>query len=500
VTSKHITHWIAGKPWDGEAERHGDVYDPATGRVSGQVDFASPAEVDLAVNAAKDAFATWRRASLARRASVLFGFRELVRARTAELARLITEEHGKVASDAAGEVARGLEVVDFACGIPHLLKGGFSENVSTGVDSYSIRQPVGVVAGITPFNFPAMVPMWMFPLAIACGNTFVLKPSEKDPSASLLLASLWAEAGLPDGVFNVVHGDKVAVDALLQHPDIKAVSFVGSTPIARYVYENGTKAGKRVQALGGAKNHMVVLPDADLDLAADAAVSAGFGSAGERCMAVSALVAVDPIGDELVSRISSRVAGLRVGPGSDERSEMGPLVTGPHRDKVASYLDSGVREGATLAVDGRAHLVTGGNREGFWLGPSVLDHVTPSMSCYTDEIFGPVLSVLRAPSYDAAVQLVNDSPYGNGVAIFTSDGGAARRFVSEAEIGMVGVNVPIPVPMAYYSFGGWKASLFGDTHVHGTEGVHFYTRGKVVTSRWPDPSHGGVNLGFPVNT
>jgi malonate-semialdehyde dehydrogenase (acetylating)/methylmalonate-semialdehyde dehydrogenase len=503
VTSRNITHWIGGKPWDGEAARHGDVYNPATGQVSGQVDFASSVEVDLAVTAARDAFATWRRVSLATRASVLFAFRELVRSHTAELAQLITEEHGKVAADAAGEVTRGLEVVDFACGIPHLLKGGFSENVSTGVDSYSIRQPAGVVAGITPFNFPAMVPMWMFPIAIACGNTFVLKPSEKDPSASLLLASLWAEAGLPDGVFNVVHGDKVAVDAILQHPDIKAVSFVGSTPIARYVYENGTKAGKRVQALGGAKNHMVVLPDADLDLAADAAVSAGFGSAGERCMAVSALVAVDPIGDELVSRISGRVANLRIGPGSDARSEMGPLVTGPHRDKVASYLDSGVREGATLAVDGRAHPVIGGDpsaKQGFWLGPSVLDHVTPSMSCYTDEIFGPVLSVLRVPSYDAAVQMVNDSPYGNGVAIFTSDGGAARRFVSEAEIGMVGVNVPIPVPMAYYSFGGWKASLFGDTHVHGTEGVHFYTRGKVVTSRWPDPSHGGVNLGFPVNT
>jgi malonate-semialdehyde dehydrogenase (acetylating)/methylmalonate-semialdehyde dehydrogenase len=375
------------------------------------------------------------------------------------------------------------------------------------VDSYSIRQPVGVVAGITPFNFPAMVPMWMFPLAIACGNAFVLKPSEKDPSASLLLASLWAEAGLPDGVFSVVQGDKAAVDAILAHPDIKAVSFVGSTPIARYVYENGTKAGQRVQALGGAKNHMVVLPDADLDLAADAAVSAGFGSAGERCMAVSALVAVDPIGDDLVARIRDRVARLRVGPGSDDRSEMGPLVTAPHRDKVASYLDSGVREGATLAVDGRVHPVIGGAMQGagevgggFWLGPSVLDHVTPAMSCYTNEIFGPVLSVLRAPTYEAAVDLVNDSPYGNGVAIFTSDGGAARRFVSEAEIGMVGVNVPIPVPMAYYSFGGWKSSLFGDTHVHGTEGVHFYTRGKVVTSRWLDPSHGGVNLGFPVNT
>jgi malonate-semialdehyde dehydrogenase (acetylating) / methylmalonate-semialdehyde dehydrogenase len=497
---KHCTHWIGGKPWDGDAERRGDIYDPATGQVSGQVDFATPAEVDTAVAAASDALTDWRRISLAKRASVLFEFRNLVKANTKNLAQLITEEHGKVASDAAGEVARGLEVVEFACGIPHLLKGGFSENVSTGVDSYSIRQPVGVVAGITPFNFPAMVPMWMFPLAIACGNTFVLKPSEKDPSASLLLASLWAEAGLPDGVFNVVQGDKVAVDAILAHPGIKAVSFVGSTPIARYVYENGTAHGKRVQALGGAKNHMVVLPDADLDLAADAAVSAGFGSAGERCMAVSALVAVDPIGDELVSKISERVAGLRVGPGTDERAEMGPLVTGVHRDKVASYLDSGVREGATLAVDGRVHAVIGGSAEGFWLGPSVLDHVTSAMSCYTDEIFGPVLSVLRAPSYEAAVDLVNNSPYGNGVAVFTNDGGAARRFVSEAEIGMVGVNVPIPVPMAYYSFGGWKASLFGDTHVHGTEGVHFYTRGKAVTSRWLDPSHGGVNLGFPVNT
>ncbi len=501
--SKHITHWIGGKPWDGEAERHGDVYDPATGQVTGQVDFASPADVDLAVAAAKDAFRSWRRVSLAKRASMLFAFRELARDHAVELAKLITDEHGKVATDAAGEVSRGLEVVEFACGIPHLLKGGYSENVSTGVDSYSIRQPVGVVAGITPFNFPAMVPMWMFPLAIACGNTFVLKPSEKDPSASLLLASLWAEASLPDGVFNVVQGDKVAVDAILHHPDIAAVSFVGSTPIARYVYEQGTAHGKRVQALGGAKNHMVVLPDADLDLAADAAVSAGFGSAGERCMAISAVVAVEPIGDELVSRISERITGLRVGPGSDERSEMGPLVTGPHRDRVASYLDTSVREGATLAVDGRRHPVLGGDAqtaEGFWLGPSVLDHVTPQMSCYTDEIFGPVLSVLREPSYEAAVELVNGNRYGNGTAIFTNDGGAARRFVSEAEIGMVGVNVPIPVPMAYYSFGGWKASLFGDTHVHGTEGVHFYTRGKVVTSRWLDPSHGGVNLGFPVNT
>jgi malonate-semialdehyde dehydrogenase (acetylating)/methylmalonate-semialdehyde dehydrogenase len=498
--TNHISHWIGGKPWDGEAERHGDVYDPATGQVSGQVDFATPDEVDLAVATATDALREWGRTSLAKRASVLFAFRELVRSHASELAALITAEHGKVASDAAGEVARGLEVVEFACGIPHLLKGGYSENVSTNVDVYSIRQPVGVVAGIAPFNFPAMVPMWMFPIAIACGNTFVLKPSEKDPSASLLLARLWAEAGLPDGVFNVVHGDKVAVDAILTHPGIGAVSFVGSTPIARYVYETGTAAGKRVQALGGAKNHMVVLPDADLDLAADMAVNAGFGSAGERCMAISALVAVDPIGDDLVARIKERIAGLRVGPGTDPKSEMGPLVTGPHRDKVAGYLDAGVREGATLAADGRAHPVIGGAADGFWLGPSVLDHVTPSMSCYTDEIFGPVLSVVRAPSYSAAVSVVNESPYGNGVAIFTCDGGAARRFVSEVQVGMVGVNVPIPVPMAYYSFGGWKASLFGDTHMHGTEGVHFYTRGKVVTSRWLDPSHGGVNLGFPVNT
>ena len=504
-TLKHATHWIAGKPWDGTGERHGDVYDPATGQVTGSVDFASPAEVDLAVAAAARAFPAWGRTSLAKRASVLFAFRELVHARQAELAALVSAEHGKVASDAAGEVARGLEVADFACGIPHLLKGGYSENISTGVDAYSIRQPLGVVAGITPFNFPAMVPMWMFPIAIACGNAFVLKPSEKDPSASILLAELWAEAGLPDGVFNVVQGDKVAVDALLTHPDVRAVSFVGSTPIARYVFQTATGAGKRVQALGGAKNHMVVLPDADLDLAADAAVSAGFGSAGERCMAISVLVAVGSVGDELVSKIADRVAKLRVGPGSDERSDMGPLVTGPHRDKVASYLDSGVRDGATLAIDGRIHPVIGGMKGagevggGFWLGPSVLDHVTPSMSCYGDEIFGPVLSVVRVATYADAVDLVSENPYGNGTAIFTNDGGAARRYVSDVQVGMVGVNVPIPVPMAYYSFGGWKDSLFGDTHMHGTEGVHFYTRGKAVTSRWLDPSHGGVNLGFPVN-
>ncbi len=497
--SKHISHWIGGRAWDGAAQRRGDIYDPATGQVTGTVDFASAAVAGDAVAAAAKALPGWRSFSLAKRTSVLFAFRELINARRGDLAELISAEHGKVTSDAAGEVARGLEVVEFACGLGHLLKGDYSENVSTGVDAYSIRQPLGVVAGITPFNFPAMVPMWMFPIALACGNTFVLKPSEKDPSASLLMARLLAEAGLPDGVFNVVHGDKEAVDALLTHPDVRAVSFVGSTPIARYVYETGASAGKRVQALGGAKNHMVVLPDADTDLAADAAVSAGFGSAGERCMAVSVVVAVGSAGDELVAKIADRVHGLRVGPGSDDRSEMGPLVTGAHRDKVASYLDTGVREGATLAVDGRMHPVIGGGADGFWLGPSVLDHVTPEMSCYRDEIFGPVLSVIRVPTYDDALRLVSENPYGNGVAIYTNDGGAARRFVAEVEVGMVGVNVPIPVPMAYYSFGGWKASLFGDTHIYGTEGIHFYTRGKAVTSRWLDPSHGGVNLGFPTN-
>jgi malonate-semialdehyde dehydrogenase (acetylating) / methylmalonate-semialdehyde dehydrogenase len=494
---KRTTHWIGGKPWTGTAERQGEIYDPATGQVGGHVDLATGEEVNAAVAAAREAYPAWRDSSLAKRVNILFAFRELVRRNRDELAALISAEHGKVRSDAAGEVARGLEVVEFACGIPHLLKGGFSENVSTRVDSYSIRQPLGVVAGITPFNFPAMVPMWMFPVAIAAGNTFVLKPSEKDPSTSVRLAELWQEAGLPDGVFNVVHGDKAGVDALLSHPDVRAVSFVGSTPIARYVYATGTSHGKRVQALGGAKNHMLVLPDADLDLAADAAVSAGFGSAGERCMAISVVVAVDPVGDELVAKIKERVARLTVGPGGDAASEMGPLVTRQHRDKVESYLDGGVAQGATLAVDGRSHPLPDG--DGFWLGPTVIDHVTPEMSCYEDEIFGPVLTVVRTPSYDEGMGIIAANPYGNGTAIFTNDGGAARRFQNEVEVGMVGVNVPIPVPMAYYSFGGWKASLFGDTHVHGSEGVHFYTRGKVVTSRWLDPGHGGVNLGFPTN-
>jgi malonate-semialdehyde dehydrogenase (acetylating)/methylmalonate-semialdehyde dehydrogenase len=494
---RRITHWIGGKPHTGESARHGEVFDPATGQVTGHVDFASSDDVNLAVAAAADAWRDWRSASLSKRTSVMFAMRELLRQRSSEVAAAITSEHGKVLSDAAGEVARGLEVVEFACGIPQLLKGGFSENVSTKVDVYSIRQPVGVVGVISPFNFPAMVPLWFVPIAIACGNAVVLKPSEKDPSAANLLAELFAEAGLPDGVLNVVHGDKEAVDALLNHPDVGSISFVGSTPVARYVYETGTRNGKRVQALGGAKNHMVVLPDADLDLAADAAVNAGFGSAGERCMAISALVAVDPVGDELVERIRTRMATLRIGDGR-RGCDMGPLVTRPHRDKVASYLDAGVSAGATLVVDGRDTPIDG-DPDGFWLGPSLLDHVTPRMSCYTDEIFGPVLSVLRSPSYDAALALVNASPYGNGTAIFTNDGGAARRFQNEVSVGMVGINVPIPVPMAYYSFGGWKSSLFGDTHAHGLEGVHFFTRGKVVTSRWLDPSHGGLNLGFPTN-
>jgi malonate-semialdehyde dehydrogenase (acetylating) / methylmalonate-semialdehyde dehydrogenase len=495
---KHVSHWIDGAPI-GAGGRTAEIFNPATGEVAGHVALATAEEVDAAVEAAARAFPAWRDASLVKRAQVLFRFRELVAAHRDELAMLITAEHGKVHSDALGEVARGLEVVEFACGIPHLLKGGFSENVSTRVDSYSIRQPLGVVAGITPFNFPAMVPMWMFPVAIACGNTFVLKPSERDPSASLLIAGLWKRAGLPDGVFNVVQGDKVAVDRLLEHPAVKAVSFVGSTPVARHVYETGTAHGKRVQALGGAKNHMLVLPDADLDLVADSAVSAGFGSAGERCMSISVVLAVDPIGDELVEKIVSRVAKLRVGPGDDPASEMGPLVTGVHRDKVASYLELGVQEGAKLVADGRETPVPGGRGEGFWLGPTVLDHVPPNSRVHREEIFGPVLSIVRVGSYEEGLQLINTGEYGNGTAIFTNDGGAARRFQNEVEVGMVGINVPIPVPMAFYSFGGWKASLFGDTHVHGTEGIHFYTRGKVVTSRWLDPSHGGVNLGFPTN-
>ncbi|SDC42994.1 CoA-acylating methylmalonate-semialdehyde dehydrogenase [Actinokineospora iranica] len=491
-----ITHWIDGKPWTGPAARTGEVFNPATGEVAATVGFAGPTEIEAAVAAARAAFPAWRDASLAKRSSVLFGFRELVNARKADLVDIITAEHGKVTDDAAGEVQRALEAVEFACGVPALLKGGYSENVSARVDVYSIRQPLGVVGVVSPFNFPAMVPLWFVPNAVACGNCVVLKPSEKDPSASVFIAELFAEAGLPDGVLNVLHGDKVAVDGLLEHPDVRAISFVGSTPIARHVYETGTRHGKRVQALGGAKNHMVVLPDADLDLAADAAVSAGFGSAGERCMAVSVVVAVDPVGDELVARIRDRIAKLKVGDGRRRGCEMGPLVTAAHRDRVLSYVHGGAAE---LVVDGRDHEIDGAPG-GFWLGPTLFDHVTPDMPLYTDEIFGPVLSVVRSSSYSDALDLVNTNAYGNGTAIFTNDGGAARRFQNEVEVGMVGVNVPIPVPVGYYSFGGWKDSLFGDTHAYGPDGVHFFTRTKVVTSRWLDPSHGGVNLGFPRNT
>jgi malonate-semialdehyde dehydrogenase (acetylating)/methylmalonate-semialdehyde dehydrogenase len=491
-----VPHWIDGKPQRGEGERLGDVYDPATGRVVRQVAFAEPADVDAAVAAATAAFPGWRDTSLARRTQVLFAMRELMNARKDELAEVVSAEHGKVLPDALGEVTRALDVVEFACGVPHLVKGGFSENVSSRVDTYAIRQPLGTVAVISPFNFPAMVPCWFVPIAVACGNTVVLKPSEKDPSAANWLAERWGEAGLPGGVVNVVHGDKVAVDRLLEHPDVRAISFVGSTPVARYVYGNGTRSGKRVQALGGAKNHLVVLPDADIGQAADAAVSAGFGSAGERCMAVSVVVAVEPAGDALVAAMRERIAGLRTGSGD---ADMGPLVTGLHRDRVAAYLDAGLASGAELVADGRS-VRPDGDAGGFWLGPTLFDRVTPEMSLYTDEIFGPVLSVVRVPSYEAAVDLVNANPYGNGTAIFTNDGGAARRFQNEVEIGLVGINVAIPVPVAYYSFGGWKNSLFGDTHAYGTEGIHFFTRGKVVTSRWPDPSHGGVNLGFPRST
>lgn len=471
--------------------------DSATGEVIGEVALADASEVDAAVAAATAAFPGWRDTSLAKRTAVLFRFRELLNARKPELAAIITAEHGKVLDDALGEVSRGQEVVEYACGVPSLVRGGFTENASTDVDVFSIRQPLGPVAIISPFNFPAMVPMWFFPIAIATGNTVVLKPSEQDPSAAIWMAELWKEAGLPDGVFNVAQGDKVAVDRLLEHPDIRSVSFVGSTAIARYVYETGTRNGKRVQALGGAKNHMVVLPDADLDLAADAAVNSGFGSAGERCMAISAVVAVGGIGDDLVARIAERTATLRTGDGR-KGADMGPLISKRHRDRVESYVEAGEQEGAELVVDGR-QVTPDGAQDGFWLGPTLVDHVEPPMSVYTDEIFGPVLSVLRVDTYEHAVELINRNEYGNGTAIFTNDGGAARRFRHEVEVGMIGINVPIPVPMAYYSFGGWKNSLFGDSHAHGAEGVHFFTRGKVITSRWLDPSHGGLNLGFPQN-
>lgn len=490
-----IGHWVNNKVVLGTSGRSGVVFNPATGEQQAAVDLASVAELDAVVAASKAALPAWRSTSLSRRAEVMFRMRELVDANRKEIANIVSLEHGKVPADAMGELARGLENIEFACGIPVLLKGGYSEQAAGGVDVYSIRQPLGVVAGITPFNFPAMVPMWMFANAIMCGNTFVLKPSEKDPSASMFIADLLRQAGLPDGVFNVVHGDKVAVDRLLEHPDIAAVSFVGSTPIAKYVYETGTRNGKRVQALGGAKNHMLVLPDADLDMAADAAVSAAYGSAGERCMAVSVVAAVDTIADKLIEKIKTRVPNIKVGPGTDPSAEMGPLITREHRDKVAGYVQNAAKEGAKVVIDGTAKA----KDAGFFLDPSLIDGAKPGMKCYDEEIFGPVLVITRVEGYEAGLKLINDNQYGNGTAIFTRDGGVARQFQFDVQVGMVGINVPIPVPVSYYSFGGWKASLFGDQHMYGPEGVNFFTRGKVVTSRWPDPRTSSVNLGFPQN-
>jgi malonate-semialdehyde dehydrogenase (acetylating)/methylmalonate-semialdehyde dehydrogenase len=492
-----VTHWIGGKPATGESSRTSPVWNPATGAQQAQVLLASTADVDQAVQSAKAAFASWSQSSLSTRTKILFAFRELVNARTQELAEIISDEHGKVVSDARGEVQRGLEVVEFACGIPTLLKGDYSDQVSSGVDLFSFRSPLGVCAGITPFNFPAMVPMWMHPVAIACGNTFVLKPSERDPSAAQFTAELWAEAGLPDGVFNVVHGDKEAVDALLDHPDVAAVSFVGSTPIAKYIHQRGTANGKRVQALGGAKNHAIVLPDAGIDYTSDHLVAAAFGSAGERCMAISTAVAVGSAADELVAAVSEKARAVKVGPGRDADSEMGPVITAAARDRIVGLIGSGAEQGAELAVDGRG-LSIAGHEDGFFVGPTLLDRVTPQMDVYTEEIFGPVLAVVRAETVDEAIALVNANPYGNGTAIFTSSGEAARRFQREVNVGMIGINVPIPVPMAYYSFGGWKDSLFGDKHIHGPEGVSFYTRAKVVTSRWPHvEGASGSSFHFP---
>ena len=488
-----ISHWIEGKVVESTSGNSAPVYDPATGEQSAAVDLASTAEVDTAVAAAKAAFPGWRSTSLSRRAEVMFRMRELVDANRKEIASLLTAEHGKVLSDSLGEVARGLENIEYACGIPQLIKGDYSEQAASGIDVYSIRQPLGVVAGITPFNFPAMVPMWMFANALACGNTFVLKPSEKDPSVNMFVAELLAQAGLPAGCFNVVQGDKVAVDRLLEHDDVAAVSFVGSTPIAQYIYETGTKNGKRVQALGGAKNHMLVLADADVGMAADAAVSAAYGSAGERCMAISVVLADDSIADDLVAKIAERIPSIKVGAGYEPDSEMGPLITGEHRDRVRGYVDGATAGGATVVVDGR----DGVPADGYFLNPTLIDNVRPGMACYDDEIFGPVLSVMRVSGYQEGLDTINASPYANGTAIFTRDGGAARQFQFDVQVGMVGVNVPVPVPVSYYSFGGWKASLFGDTHMYGPEGINFYTQGKVVTSRWPDPATSTVDLGFP---
>ena len=495
VGIRQINHWIAGKIQPSTADRFGIVWNPATGEEQARVEFATEADVDAAVAAARAAFPAWRGMPLSRRAEIMFRVREAIDQNRRKLAECITLEHGKTLPDALGEVARGLENVEFACGVPNLLKGGFSEQSSRGIDVYQIRQPLGVVAGITPFNFPVMVPLWMFANAIACGNTFILKPSEKDPSASLLLAELLQKAGLPDGVFNVIQGDRVAVERLLEHPDVQAISFVGSTPVARSIYQTATCKSKRVQALGGAKNHMVVLPDADIGMAADAAVSAGFGSAGERCMAISVIVAVGNIADPLIDAIKSRMSAIKIGPGLEEGNEMGPLISREHRDRVASYIDSAHAEGASVAVDGRHDSAAG--HAGFFLGASLIDRVKPGMRCYDDEIFGPVLSIVRVPTYAEAVRIVNDNPFGNGTAIFTRDGGAARQFQFDVEVGMVGINVPIPVPVSYYSFGGWKNSLFGDLHMYGPEGIQFYTKAKVVTSRWPDPGTSKVDLGFP---
>jgi len=492
-----VGHWIDNKVVESKSGRTAAVYDPALGVETRRVALANGAEINAAIASAKKAFPSWSQTSLAKRQAIIFNFRELLNKRKGELAEIITSEHGKVLSDALGEITRGQEVVEFAVGIPHLMKGFYSENVSTGVDVYSTRQALGVVGVISPFNFPAMVPMWFFPIAIAAGNTVILKPSEKDPSASLWMAQLWKDAGLPDGVFNVLQGDKEAVDGLLHSPDVEAISFVGSTPIARYIYEECAKTGKRVQSLGGAKNHMLVLPDADLELVADSAINAGFGSAGERCMAISVVVAVEPVADSLIEKIVTRMNKLRTGDGR-RGCDMGPLVTREHRDKVAAYIDLATKDGAKVVVDGRG-VKADGDANGFWLGPTLIDAVPTTSKVYTEEIFGPVLSIVRVKSYDEGVALINNSAFGNGTAIFTNDGGAARKFQNEIQVGMVGINVPIPVPVAYYSFGGWKHSLFGDTKAHGVEGVHFFTRGKAITSRWLDPSHGGINLGFPQN-
>jgi malonate-semialdehyde dehydrogenase (acetylating)/methylmalonate-semialdehyde dehydrogenase len=491
-----VEHFIAGHRTSGTSNKTSDIYNPALGKVAGKLHLASEADVNTAVAAAKAAWPEWADASPLRRARVMFKFKELLEANQQKMAEIITSEHGKVVSDAFGEVQRGLEVVEFACGIPQVLKGEYTEQVARGVDSYSMRQPLGVVAGITPFNFPAMVPMWMFPVAIACGNTFILKPSERDPSASLMIAELLKQAGLPDGVFNVLQGDKLAVDGLINLPDVKAISFVGSTPIAKYIYQTGASHGKRVQALGGAKNHMVVMPDADLDQTVDALMGAAYGSAGERCMAISVTVAVGKVADPLVAKLTERLSTLKVAPGTDPAAEMGPLVTLAHRDKVKSYVDQGEKEGASLVVDGRGIKVAG-HEEGFFLGGCLFDHVKPEMTIYQEELFGPVLCVVRVPDFESAVNLVNQHTYGNGTAVFTRDGDAAREFVRRIEVGMVGVNVPIPVPMAFHSFGGWKDSLFGDHHMHGPEGVRFYTRLKTVTSRWPTGIRAGAQFSMP---